>query len=140
MDQKSDDYQLLLAASTGLITKNASLGYGKHIWDISIENFLFKMPLIINLSATFAILASAWSKTSFAITLLRISQGWVWGLVWCIIVSMNVLLGLSALFNWIQCSPVEKSWNPTVEGTCYPMGRIVDYLMVSSGRLKLPYQ
>lgn len=97
------------------------------------------MPLLVNISATFAILAAAWSKTSFAITLLRISQGWVWALVWCIIVSMNVLLGLSALFNWIQCSPVEKSWNPTVQGTCYPMGRIVDYLMVSTGKTFTPF-
>ena len=53
--------------------------------------------------------------------------------VWCIIASMNILLGLSALFVWIQCTPIEKSWNPIIEGSCYPMGRIVDYLMISTG-------
>lgn len=91
------------------------------------------MPLLVNISGTFAILATAWSKTSFAITLLRISTGWIRALVWCIIASMNMLLGLSALFNWIQCTPFEKSWNPTVEGTCYPMGKLIDYLMISAG-------
>lgn len=127
-------------ASTALVTVNAQLGYGKHIWDIPIENFLFKMPLIVNISATFAILAAAWSKTSFAITLLRISQGWMWITVWCIIASMNILLGLSALFVWIQCTPIEKSWNLTVEGSCYPMGRIVDYLMISTGESPLGHR
>lgn len=115
------------------MTENIRLGYGKHIWDIPPENFLFRMPLIMAISGTFAILAAAWSKTSFAITLLRISQGWMWAVVWSIIVSMNVLLGLSAVFIWIQCTPVRKSWMPLVEGSCYPMGRIVDYLMLSTG-------
>ena len=48
---------------------------------------------------------------------------------------MNILLGLSALFIWIQCTPIEKSWNPVIEGSCFPMGRIVDYLMVSTGMM-----
>ncbi|SPO06835.1 uncharacterized protein DNG_09529 [Cephalotrichum gorgonifer] len=133
-----DDYFLiaswvLLTVSTGLLTENIRLGYGKHIWDIDPENFLLRMPLIMNISSTFGIVATAWSKTSFALTLLRICDGWTWAAVWCIIASMNMLLGLSALFIWIQCTPIQKSWLPLTEGTCYPPERIVGYLMISAG-------
>jgi hypothetical protein len=46
---------------------------------------------------------------------------------------MNVAMGLSALFIWIQCTPIEKAWNPRIAGTCFPPGKIVDYLMFSGG-------
>lgn len=123
---------LLIANITSTIT--VPLGYGKHIYDIEFETFL-KLPLYANIGGTFSILAAVWSKTSFAITLLRISHGWMWAVVWCIIVTMNMAMGLSALFIWIQCTPIEKSWNFLLPGTCYPLDLIIDYLTFSAGEL-----
>ncbi|KAK0651150.1 hypothetical protein B0T16DRAFT_489222 [Cercophora newfieldiana] len=70
-------------------------------------------------ATTLAITSQSWSKTSFAITLLRISDGWLSWFLWFVIVSMNVLFGLAALFLWVGCSPLEKAWHPRVQGTCW---------------------
>jgi len=132
-----DDWVLILAwiclvGQNIITTETIKYGYGRHIYDIPFENLTQKLPLLANIGATFSILAAVWSKTSFAITLLRITQGWLWVAVWCIIVTMNVAMGLSALFVWIQCTPVEKSWNPLLEGTCFSRDTIIDFLVFSA--------
>jgi hypothetical protein len=78
-------------------------------------------------------LAAVWSKTSFAITLLRITQDWTKMAVWCIIISMNVAMGLTALFIWIQCTPIQKSWDPFIEGSCYSIEFIIQFNTFSAG-------
>jgi hypothetical protein len=88
-------------------------------------------------SATLAITAQSWSKTSFAITLLRISDGWLKRFLWFAIGSMNVLFGLRALFLWIGCSPLEKSWHPRVKGSCWDPSVDVVLGVVISGMLCL---
>ena len=52
------------------------LGYGKHIWDMDTSVFP-RLVLVSNVAGTFSILAALWSKTSFAMTVLRISTGWM---------------------------------------------------------------
>ncbi|KAL8336577.1 hypothetical protein RB601_000411 [Gaeumannomyces tritici] len=69
---------------------------------------------------TISVAGQAWSKTSFAMTLLRMSQGWMAAFIWFAIVSMNVLFGASATLFWVGCSPVEKRWSPFVPGDCDP--------------------
>ncbi|KAK4455262.1 hypothetical protein QBC34DRAFT_287961 [Podospora aff. communis PSN243] len=84
-------------------------------------------------STTLAITSQSWSKTSFAITLLRISDGWLTWFLWAVIVSMNVLFGLGALFLWVGCSPLEKAWNPRVAGTCWdPSFNVVFGIVISA--------
>lgn len=74
----------------------------------------------INLvSVTFSIMASSWSKVSFAVTLLRISDGWIRQFLWAAIVLCNLFFGLAALFWWVSCKPLEKAWTPIVAGTCW---------------------
>ncbi|TQN63630.1 hypothetical protein CSHISOI_11786, partial [Colletotrichum shisoi] len=85
-----------------------------------------------NLAGSLSIIAAAWSKTSFALTLLRIAQESperrMKRLVWLIIVSINVALGLSVLFTWIQCWPVEKTWRTaSTPGTCWPKSVVMGY-------------
>ncbi|KAK5661067.1 hypothetical protein OQA88_10957 [Cercophora sp. LCS_1] len=55
--------------------------------------------------------AAAWSKTAFAVTLLRFSEGWTKWFVWFILVSINIIIALNATMNW-------KSWIPSTPGTC----------------------
>jgi len=109
-----------------------SLGYGKHIWDMDPTVF---PPLILvsNVAGTFSILAALWSKTSFAMTVLRISTGWVRWAVWMIIVSLTVIMGAAAAFEWIKCTPVEKNWNKKLQGTCWPTEVVIYYYSFSSG-------
>lgn len=74
----------------------------------------------------FAIIAVATSKTSFAITLLRLSpKPWQRYVLWFIIVSLNLAMWLCAMFQYLQCSPVNKLWDFTVPGKCWdPMVQI----------------
>ncbi|TLD07081.1 hypothetical protein PgNI_10907 [Pyricularia grisea] len=117
---------LCLVAQTGLISFNVSIGYGQHIWDFhpkDLQTFL----LMSNTSGFFSILAAMLSKTSFAITVLRISEGWTRRFVWFIIITINTTLGFAALATYIQCSPSEKLWRPMLQGNCWPKEFIIDY-------------
>ncbi|KAJ2989600.1 hypothetical protein NUW58_g3386 [Xylaria curta] len=92
-----------------------SLGWGKQPYDIPPKHWPGILLALI-ISGMFSILAAAISKTSFALTLLRISNGWVKCVIWFSIVTVNVILSLSVIFNWVQCTPVEKNFNPIVPG------------------------
>ncbi|OIW28115.1 hypothetical protein CONLIGDRAFT_655703 [Coniochaeta ligniaria NRRL 30616] len=119
---------------TALLSYSVKLGYGYHIWDMPPELFPYVVDLlkVINLAGTFSLTAAIWSKTSFALTLLRLTQGWLKLVVWFIIISMNIAMGLSALFVWVQCTPIEKSWNPFIDGTCWPPYVLVHYNIFSA--------
>ncbi|KAK4459330.1 hypothetical protein QBC42DRAFT_232002 [Cladorrhinum samala] len=118
-----DDHFLILSwicvlVSTAMLTEGTKYGIGMHYEDMEYT----KMPMValISYSAGFAnILAAAWSKTSFGITLLRISSGWDKWLIWFIILSVNIVLGVSAAIMWTRCWPVAKLWHPEIEGTCW---------------------
>jgi len=109
-----------------------SYGYGKHTWDFPMQNFEHTL-LLMYIAGTFAITGAIWSKTSFAVTLLRLTKGWLYWLVWFLLVTTNVFLGLSALFNWVQCTPVEKTWKVSAAGTCWSMSALVKYHIFSGG-------
>jgi hypothetical protein len=40
--------------------------------------------------------------------------------VWFIIITTNLVLGANATAQWIQCWPVERLWDSTVKGSCWP--------------------
>ena len=50
--------------------------------------------------------------------MLRLTDGWTKKFVWFLIVTINISLGLSALFQWVKCTPIQASWDVTVQGTC----------------------
>ncbi|RWA05653.1 hypothetical protein EKO27_g9454 [Xylaria grammica] len=78
-----------------------SLGWGQQPYDIP-PHIWSRILLALLISGAFSILAAAMSKTSFALTLLRISSGWVKYTVWFAILTTNVAMGLSLIFNWVQ--------------------------------------
>lgn len=126
-----DDHILILSfiftvAQTSFISYTVSIGYGQHIWDFhpkDLQTFLF----MSNTGGFFSILAAMLSKTSFAMTVLRISDGWTRRFIWFIIVSMNVILGFAAIDTYAQCSPAEKVWRPMLLGNCWPKEFIINY-------------
>ncbi|CAI4215037.1 unnamed protein product [Parascedosporium putredinis] len=134
-----DDYLLLLAmvcasgppvailASGSLITVSGTYGFGKHIYDM--DNTLFpKLLLTLNLSGSLSTLSAAWSKTSFAFTLLRISDSSrVRKFIWFVIISMNLTMHTAALLMWFQCTPVARTSNPWIEGVCWDTMILIIY-------------
>ncbi|OIW31929.1 hypothetical protein CONLIGDRAFT_572094 [Coniochaeta ligniaria NRRL 30616] len=132
-----DDWVLIaswLATLAGTIctTIAIGLGFGKRGYEIPFDNF-GTLIVVGLLSVTFDIIGQAWSKTSFAITILRISEGKLRVFIWFAIISMNVLLGLGAMSFWVQCSPIEKSWNPLVPGVCWDPRVAIVYGIFASG-------
>ncbi|KAK4039111.1 hypothetical protein C8A01DRAFT_36944 [Parachaetomium inaequale] len=119
------DDKLLIASwvihmvDCALLSVMVAGGYGKHPWDSDGVDVDTKMMLARN---TFTQTAAAWSKTAFAVALLRLGEcsSWLRPALWFVIVSLNVVCGLNTLLAWVGCTPVQKSWDPTVEGTCLP--------------------
>ncbi|KAK4187927.1 hypothetical protein QBC35DRAFT_383787 [Podospora australis] len=109
-----------------LMTYMTTLGYGLHIWDFPMENMM-KLLLPMNISGTLSVVASVWSKTSFGITLLHLTNGWMKKVTWFCIISMNISMGLSAMFPWVSCTPINKVWDMFVEGTCWAPTVLTNY-------------
>lgn len=118
-----DDYLLIaswlsLVLDGIMVSIQVTLGFGRHVFDVDPSHF----PLIQiygNVAFSAAVLATVWSKTSFGITLLRITEGKMKPVIWFILVSMNTAMHLHALFPWIQCSPISKGWFRDIPGTCW---------------------
>jgi hypothetical protein len=124
--------QIAFLGNVVATTVAVGYGHGKHFYMILPENI---NPLAISglISVTFAIVSQAWSKTSFALTLLRISEGWMRWFIWFAIISINILMGLGALFFWVSCSPLERAWKPLTPGTCWSPDFTVIYGIIVSG-------
>ncbi|KAI1267969.1 hypothetical protein F5Y18DRAFT_275663 [Xylariaceae sp. FL1019] len=126
-----DDY-VLIASWICVVAANAAtgvaigLGWGRQPWDIQPMHFP-DVLLALWISGLFSLLAAASSKTSFALTLLRISNGWVKFIVWFAIITMNIAMGISAIFNWVQCTPIQKVFNVFIAGSCWPRSTLVQY-------------
>jgi hypothetical protein len=104
-------------------------GLGKHSSEIKDwPSYLY----FLNIAAVCSIIAAAWSKTSFAVTLLRLSTGWMSHLVWFIITSVNIFLGLGCIYTFVRCNPVRKVWDTSVPGVCWPKEVQIKYNSFSS--------
>ncbi|KAA8634500.1 hypothetical protein SMACR_02018 [Sordaria macrospora] len=123
----------VLKTSTFIITIATSKGLGKHVQAIPEEN-LPAIGLIGNFIGTLSILASVWSKTSFALTLLHLLSGrWTKDLLWLGIATIHVFLIVNALFMWIRCSPAAKTWDVYMKGTCWDNQVYPQYAMFAAG-------
>ncbi|KAB5523063.1 hypothetical protein GE09DRAFT_1229810 [Coniochaeta sp. 2T2.1] len=130
-----DDYvlqQIFLLASGCTVQWCLTRGTGKHIYAVPPSD-LSGVALMLNVTGTLSILAAVWSKTSFALTLLRLLQGRMRVFVWFVIVSCNVVMGLNALFGWVRCSPPSKSWNINEPGKCWEPHVYVNFGMFAAG-------
>ncbi|KAI1100676.1 hypothetical protein F4804DRAFT_344554 [Jackrogersella minutella] len=115
---------ILLIVSCILMSINVAAGLGKHDKDINpkIVDQLGLRNLIISSLYT---VSSAWSKTSFAISLLRIATPRLRVIIWFLIVTMNIFMHTSAVLTWVTCRPMEKLWDFTLEGECWPSEIII---------------
>lgn len=110
-----------------------SLDYGKHLHDMRPEN-LPKMPFIAVFAGFFSVLAAAWSKTSFALTLIRLCQGrWARAVLWFLVVTLNAIMGTAMLFMWIKCRPIPRVWDESIDGSCIDESKIIVLYQCSAG-------
>ncbi|KAI8940708.1 hypothetical protein NX059_001974 [Plenodomus lindquistii] len=117
---------VLLLIQGIILQVGQSLGFGKRIVDIPVQN----LPTIIigtSVGASISCFASTFSKISFGVTLLRLTTGSLRWFVWFCIVSLFLVMLPSALNTWIQCRPLAKTWDDSIEGTCWPANVTVNY-------------
>ncbi|AEO65204.1 uncharacterized protein THITE_162022 [Thermothielavioides terrestris NRRL 8126] len=131
-----DDHILIVGwtlqlAAVSLITVNITLGFGRHVIDIDPAN-ISQIALISNVVTTLSMLAAVLTKTSFGLTLLRISDGYMKLFIWVAICIMNIAMGLGALFQWVQCTPARKVWDFSVPGTCWDQNAMTAYAIFAA--------
>ena len=124
--------KLMLLTSIVLVTLSVPKGLGKHVYNVQPEN-MSSIGFMGNFTGTFSILAAVWSKTSFALTLLRLMSGRMRLVLWVIIVTINIFMGLNAVFLWARCTPPSKTWNPYAPGTCWEEHIYPAYGMFAAG-------
>ncbi|CAN8099817.1 unnamed protein product [Discula destructiva] len=117
---------VLLLVSTILESIEIPLGFGLHVYQLSVDNLDILGPLNVAIG-TLVILAASWSKLAFAATLYRITTGWTRLFVVAIAVSINLTMSSSLILNWAQCTPPQKLWKPEVAGHCLPVDVRTDY-------------
>jgi hypothetical protein len=69
------------------------------------------------------------------LSLLRLCGGLRAYIVWFIIVSMNIMLVLTALCLWFPCQPIYKLWDYAVPGTCWSPSVNIAIGVASGGKL-----
>ncbi|OGM46628.1 hypothetical protein ABOM_004648 [Aspergillus bombycis] len=115
---------VLLLVYTALTTRGVQMGViGKHVGDIDDPSKTPGALKLIYIGMIICIISCVLSKTSFAITLLRIvTRPWQKAILWFIIVSMNIIMWLCAICYLLQCKPAAALWNAELMPTadCWP--------------------
>jgi hypothetical protein len=88
--------------------------------------------LIGNISGSFALAATSLSKTSFALTLMRITTDKTRLFVWFIVITTNLANGTAIIVIWNACRPVQKIWIPSFEGECWDEMSMLNYYIFAS--------
>jgi hypothetical protein len=121
-----------LAISVSINTYTVSLGFGRHAKTVSEENLrLINLNTIVG--AAFGILATTISKTSFAITLHRIStNAWMRYFLVFVIVTINITMNLVWIFGLAKCSPLARVFDRKVPGTCWDLSKLLTYQLFAA--------
>ncbi|TLD33715.1 hypothetical protein PspLS_00016 [Pyricularia sp. CBS 133598] len=122
-----DDWLLILSymlfVTAGVIfSVNVKHGMGVHVCELAVTRpqELSTIALLSLVTGAISIMATIWSKTSFALTLLRITEDkWLKITLWTIVAVLNVSMSISAILTIVQCNPVQKSWDIFVDGYCW---------------------
>ncbi|KAI5924821.1 hypothetical protein F4810DRAFT_719032 [Camillea tinctor] len=95
-----DDYILILAwanllATDSVITHEMATGYVTKTWND-------RMLILISVSSCGTLLGQAWSKSAFAVSLLRITNRWQQGILWFCIVTLNLVAIVKIFLSWAK--------------------------------------
>ena len=125
-DSNAYKAKVLLLIEAIITQVGQQLGFGKRTMDIPVEN-LATIAIGTSVAASISCFASTFSKISFGVTLLRLTTGGLRWFVWFCIITLFLVMIPSALNTWIQCTPLAKAWDDTIEGTCWPASVTVNY-------------
>lgn len=100
---------------------NIAHGFGRPGANIDPKNS-YQVGLGGLVVGTMVMVAPVLSKTSFILTLTRISGPKLIIALWAIAISMNVFQAAAIIVQFVQCTPLEKVWNPFM-----PVGQCWDY-------------
>ncbi|KAI0457072.1 hypothetical protein F5B21DRAFT_108766 [Xylaria acuta] len=131
-----DDHTLVasmafLLVNAGLVQRIISLGYGKHIEEITatmprelrwIVTYLQILSGVVRLSTNLA-------RISFAITLLRLSNTWEKQFVWFAITTLPAVTTPAIILPFVSCRPYDKIFDPDIPGTCIGKGVSLGYFI-----------
>lgn len=131
-----DDFLLIaswfmLAAFSGTTTHGVAYGLGLH-HAFANPDSMIELQLNVVIATVFSVLGAAWSKTSFAITILRLTTGGLHYMIWFVIVSMNTVLTFNAVLQFLWCQPVYVAWNAGRGGTCWDKKVIIYYSIAAA--------
>lgn len=110
VSHEANPAQVTLMIAGALASMAVSLGLGRHMRFIPTEN-ITKMAPIGLIMTTFIQIGAIWSKVSFALTLLRITEGFMRIVVWGAIACINIFMGLNAVFSWVGCGKATERLN-----------------------------
>ncbi|KAH8788975.1 hypothetical protein F5883DRAFT_635841 [Diaporthe sp. PMI_573] len=132
-----DDYIVIVAWTLFLTFTIVSIfegrdGLGKHVTNLS-PGTIRDFALLATTASTINIMATALARIGFAVSLLRIAEGWPRRFTWAVIFASNIVSGLSGLFLWVQCTPIRKNWDNLPYGYCWaPRVRVAIPIMNTS--------
>lgn len=129
----------MLVAFSATTTSGLNFGLGMHFDSLMADHHLhpsikqeLKLQLIVVIATVFSVMGAAWSKTSFAITLLRITKGTIHYVIWYIIISMNIVLTFNAILQFLWCQPAAAAWSAGQGGTCWSKDVIIYYSIAAA--------
>lgn len=122
----------MMSVNVAILTYAVSLGFGQHITEIS-TNTATNLQFLVYLASVFSLLGAAWSKTSFALTLVRITEGTLRTAIWVVITCINMALVANAILPFLRCSPVERNWDVLMlEGVCWDADILLGFSMFAA--------
>ncbi|PLB36855.1 uncharacterized protein BDW47DRAFT_132474 [Aspergillus candidus] len=116
--------QVLHIVSGAIYTRTVTMGVaGRHLDDLKDQSRTNEAMVLFGIGQSIGVVCLSLSKTSFAISLIRISPCRVMkGFLWFLIVTMNFVMLGSASIYMIQCQPPAALWDTSLRrtGTCWP--------------------
>ncbi|KAL9025195.1 MAG: hypothetical protein Q9196_005943 [Gyalolechia fulgens] len=113
---------------TSLFTEDVRLGMGRHAQHLDQTKLvsIVRLNLIAN---PFGIMAYSFPNISVAIVLNRIiaPSRPVWVTIYAVSIAQCIIAAVSCVLLFVQCTPSEHLWNPTVPATCMPPSVITGY-------------
>ncbi|KAF2750939.1 hypothetical protein M011DRAFT_396454 [Sporormia fimetaria CBS 119925] len=109
-------------------------GVGQHMSEVSKDRVRYVKALrYFYLTATTNLFAMPLSKTSFCVTLLKVTETtWHRRAIWFVIITLNATCAVTVGVSYGQCTPVSKVWNSEVPGRCWSP-RVLVYSYVFQG-------
>lgn len=123
---------ILLVAFSGTAIYGVQYGLGQHNARNTYHDGGVHLQLAVVVATTFSVLGAASSKTSFAITLLRLTKGIMRKVIWFAIISMNIVLVFNVILQFIRCQPTWVAWNSGAGGSCWSRSIITYYSVAAA--------